>query len=133
MTSGLRGKRQSGRKIRQKRCQTRFVYAVVHDGQGNFLIAQKNEKGYFFSSNGGKIVPDGQLLNGSGLSGFPGGGLGTDNPTDGALREFWEETNVQLQNYNYQAQPEVYVGDRYYGVYFNVGNQLNDLLTIIAG
>jgi ADP-ribose pyrophosphatase YjhB (NUDIX family) len=69
------------------------VYAVVYDTKGNFLIGKKLAKGYFFSTNGGCIVKAGQTLNGAGKYALPGGKLNYKEAyTDGALREFVEET-----------------------------------------
>jgi 8-oxo-dGTP pyrophosphatase MutT (NUDIX family) len=79
------------------------VYAILYDKVGNFLIATKFKKGYFFlkkEGDGGEIVPDGQPLNGGGKYAFPGGELefkddkkGAD---EGAKKEFFEETNLKL-------------------------------------
>ena len=56
------------------------TYAVVHDGQGDFFIAKKNKKGYFFHKEGGKpgegeLKPTGQTLRGGDEMALPGGGL----------------------------------------------------------
>lgn len=75
------------------------VYAVVHDGTGNFLMARKNTYGFFFSTNGGAIVQKGQGLNGAGLPAFPGGGLESYTAIEGAKKEFLEETRVNLNQF----------------------------------
>ena len=85
------------------------VYAVVYS-KNNFLIANKNKKGFFFLDKNNKdaikIIKNGQELNGGGSCVFPGGGLNDpdDNKQDekdrkiinGAIKEFWEETGYDL-------------------------------------
>lgn len=107
------------------------VYAIIHDGKGNFLIAVKNEFGYFFHSgkDGGKIIPNGQKLNGGGLPAFPGGKLEEKEALKGALKELLEETNIK--DFEYKEDPKIFDGTMYYGVYLNVGDQIDKLLEII--
>jgi 8-oxo-dGTP pyrophosphatase MutT (NUDIX family) len=77
-----------------------FVYAVLYDPNKRFLIAVKNKRGYFFRNSngvGGRIIPDGKVLNGTGDYALPGGGLKHGETTDaGAVREFEEETGMQI-------------------------------------
>ncbi len=118
------------------------VYAIVHDGKGNILIATKNKKGYFFSTDGGRtngaIIPSGQKLNGGGKEAFPGGGLKGDL-VEGAALEFWEETNVDISDFDPDITPKPFHGVEsrnldYYGVYFLVSTeQLLELCQIVDG
>ncbi|HEX8391645.1 MAG TPA: hypothetical protein VF665_04730 [Longimicrobium sp.] len=111
------------------------VYAVVHDGHQNFLLAIKNDRGYFFhnpNGPGGAIVPAGQQLNGGGSYALPGGGL-AGAPADGARQEFLEETNVDLAGFQFQLHPAAYNGVQspqwdYWGVFFQVSQ--DDFQTI---
>lgn len=117
------------------------VYAVVFH-KNHFLLATKNDKGYFFhqwGAGGGEIVPAGQDLNGGGNYALPGGRLDVgvgENAKDGALKEFYEETNVDLRLYAlgwtvkmFQSTPALY----YCGVYFDVGDQLETVAQLAAG
>jgi len=113
------------------------VYAIVHNGQGNFLIALKRQRGYFFhdpSGVGGTTYPPphkGIVLKGAAQRAFPGGKLEADTMQDGALTEFFEETNVQLTDYEYRQEPDIFERQGYCGVYFTVGDKLNDLRVAI--
>jgi hypothetical protein len=103
------------------------VYAVVHNGGGDFLLAIKNDKGYFFHAPVGTIIPAGRPLNGGGNYALPGGGL-NGMPANGARAEFQQETNVGLSAFNTQLHPAAYHGVHspqwdYYGVYFRVSPQ----------
>lgn len=76
------------------------VYAVVYCGS-QCLVAVKCDAGYFFhkSSGGGVIIPEGEELNGAGNYALPGGRLDVEegkNAKDGALKEFFEETDIDL-------------------------------------
>jgi hypothetical protein len=106
------------------------VYAVVHNGKGEFLIAFKNQKGYFFhdpeNEGQGFILPAGKKLNGASNFALPGGGLATgpvnlDLVVLGARKEMLEETTIQLNrqiaNDFYFADP----GSEYYAAYFQAG------------
>jgi 8-oxo-dGTP pyrophosphatase MutT (NUDIX family) len=74
-----------------------YVYCVLYDSDRKFLIATKRSKGYFFCSNG-SIVPAGQRLNGGGKPALPGGARAPgEDIRDGAIREFREETRVEIQ------------------------------------
>lgn len=102
------------------------VYAVVHDGNGNFLMATKMQRGYFFHNpaGGGTIIPAGQPLNAGGRPAFPGGGLVGQDPAAGARTEFLEETAMALGAATPQ-NPAPYHGGQgtnwdYYGVYFQL-------------
>lgn len=119
---------------KKKKEVKKYVYAVVHDGRGDFIIGFKNRIGWFFHTNGGVVLtPPGQLLNGGDDYALPGGELGLlEDPVTGAWRELFEETNEHFSGW--RQQPEVYEGReppnsldpivKYYGVYLNVGNQL---------
>jgi len=103
------------------------VYAVAHDGNGNFLLGRKNLRGYFFhtgtsaSRTLGDIIPRGQELNGGGLPALPGGRLEAGcTPEEGAFAEFLEETNLDLNRMHPQLQPGIYQQSAYAGVYFQV-------------
>lgn len=104
------------------------VYAVLHDGNRNFLIGVKNGRGYYFHNSSpasrerGEIKPSGQPLNGGGLYALPGGHLeGGYTPANGALAEFLEEVNEDLAREKNVLNPDAYYGsDDYWGVYFQV-------------
>lgn len=126
------------------------LYAVVHDGEGNFLMAEKNKVAYFFHEDtetgniSGSIYPKGrsQLDRGGGKPAFPGGAivLGKDTDQyessileglliDGAVKEFFEETNALLhdtkKDQGYKLNPPIFPGYyrgklEYFGVYFEV-------------
>jgi 8-oxo-dGTP pyrophosphatase MutT (NUDIX family) len=104
------------------------VYAIMHNGKGEFMIAFKNTRGYFFHNpaGGGTIIPAGQILNGGHNWAFPGGRLEVADPVQGALHEFLEETGVGLDAK--MAAPNVYAARGYYGVYFNAGSNFIPLL-----
>ncbi|HEX4952295.1 MAG TPA: NUDIX domain-containing protein [Thermoanaerobaculia bacterium] len=104
------------------------VYAVVHDGAGKFLIAQKNCRGYFFHSSsrsGGSVIRWGQPLNAGGLPALPGGRLEASNPAAGAAQELLEETGTDIGEVEGFAVSPATFQDRerfarYFGVYFQV-------------
>lgn len=109
-----------------------YTYAVVHNGIGDFLIFSKNNKGYFFHrrGGGGSIIVDGKVLNGAGDYAFPGGKPDDQGDViDGAIEEMRDETRINLAGY--RNEPDWYYEDtadgEYYGVYFNVGNDLDDI------
>lgn len=73
------------------------AYAVVYEGQGQFLLARKLAKGYFFHDKGGRIVKAGQNLNGGGKYALPGGKKEPGaSYLDTAEKEFREETGQAL-------------------------------------
>lgn len=86
-----------------------FVYAVLHDSNGNFLLFRKNATSYFFK--GKALSTRGQDLTrkkGGGKWALPGGGLDEVKGIEeggqitrahilaGAAREFHEETGYEL-------------------------------------
>ncbi|HVU95430.1 MAG TPA: hypothetical protein VHE34_09405 [Puia sp.] len=109
------------------------VYAIVHNGLGDFIIAVKNRKGYFFHTSieplRGCVYYDGvDITNGGGRYALPGGKLEAEiiNPATivaGAIQEMLEETTVVLDPAS--AQPAYFAGEgnRYYGVYFGVAGE----------
>ncbi|MEM7066437.1 MAG: NUDIX hydrolase [Cyanobacteria bacterium P01_B01_bin.77] len=117
------------------------VYAVVHDGSGDFLIAKKNEQSYFYGPSDrnprGTTDPRGMRVNGCGNYAFPGGRLDrNENIVDGATREFYEETSVQLEAQDYLLVPAMYCeGDDYggfCGVYFQyTENDFNRFVELV--
>lgn len=116
------------------------VYAVVYNANTyDFIIGNKLVKGYFFhkKGGGGVIIPDGKALNGGGLRALPGGELETENPVAGAMKEFFEETLVNLDDYTHMVVPNPYYMVysskwAYYGTYFQVANSHNILDKILA-
>src|SRR5579872_2454297 len=79
------------------------VYAIVHDGKGNFIIATKNFRGYYFHDpkkpREGSILPKGKILNGAAKRAFPGGHLESAEINRatiiaGASAELFEETEA---------------------------------------
>jgi hypothetical protein len=73
------------------------VYVVVYsDENTTCLIAEKKTRGFYFA---GVMIDavQGQILNYSGQDVFPGGALNDDeDPQAGAIREFGEETGLDL-------------------------------------
>lgn len=96
------------------------VYAIVHDGE-NCLIFKKRICGYFFKR---KVAVE-TILNGAGACCFPGGRLEEgESPVIGALREFKEETGVDIGvPKNFEIKRELYTG-----VFFRVSlSELDDI------
>lgn len=76
------------------------VYACVYATNRDFALATKPEKGYYFSTRGGSVVPAGQKLNGGGNYALPGGKLDPGEAVlDGARREWVEETNSAVNSH----------------------------------
>ncbi len=97
------------------------TYAVVYQENGNFFMATKNYRGYFFhfDRGGGQIYTEGfPIKYGAGLSALPDGGLKSTDPAIGAANEFYEETKVELRDFVQELTPQAYQDERYYGVYF---------------
>lgn len=73
------------------------VYTVVYSNENTTcLIAEKKTRGFYFA---GVALTNaaGQILNYSGQDVFPGGALnGGEAPQAGAIREFREETGIDL-------------------------------------
>lgn len=115
------------------------VYATVYcHGTGSVLVFRKKEEGFFFRrqlpSTGGRIrrgSKGGIVLNGGGSYCLPGGKLEAgESPERGALREFLEETGIDLGTYR-QEIPPVRVEPsgsqrRYCGVVFCYGRIVFD-------
>ncbi|EDT40086.1 NUDIX hydrolase [Burkholderia ambifaria] len=74
------------------------VYAVLHDENGAFLMAQKRAREYYVhTAYGGRVDKDGwPLTNGGGRYALPGGALDEADIEKGAAREFFEETGLTL-------------------------------------
>lgn len=138
----LKGTASGKSKTKKKKKVKQYVYAVAHNGRGDFIIGFKNQFGWFFHNNGGEVKPRGQSLNGGNDYALPGGELEIlESPIIGAWREFFEETNEHLGGW--RAQPDVYEGReppdepeprvKYYGVYFDFGvDRLLPLFETIA-
>lgn len=111
------------------------VYAVLHDGKGEFMIAYKNLRGYFFHNPrgaGGSIIPAGQPLNGANYWALPGGNPGVPLDTDeqiidAAIKELMEETGIEVGTS--RCTPAIYRGEGYYGVYFWVDGSFSQMVT----
>jgi hypothetical protein len=95
--------------------------------------------GYFFESDdGGRVIRNGGTLHGAEKSALPGGDLEGQDPIDGALREFYEETGDWIisgpDEQGFALEPVMFEGStdqgdgKYYGVYFDVGHALNNVL-----
>ena len=135
--AGPVGKKR-GKKRGKKHREKKYVYAVVHDGTGRFFIFTKRARAYFFSKKGGggTVLPQGSEPHGAGDHALPGGALESDDAQDrraGALREFLEETGVDLSNNQWapQAWPAPYADQegKYYGSYFEFNPQAFDNLS----
>jgi len=112
--------------------ETKFAYAVIYSSNGDFIIANKNNKAYYFTSrlldpakqDGWQVIPSGQLISlGGGMACFPGGGMGSHAAEQAARMEFLEETGVNLNGYPISAVASSGWTDgpyTYYGVYFRV-------------
>ncbi len=74
------------------------TYLIVIDVAGRALLLRKKVYGQFFNHKPiGKESPPFQVLNAAGQFVCSGGELaGGEKPSDGAIREFWEETGIQL-------------------------------------
>ena len=90
------------------------VYAAVYcHGTGSVLVFRKKKEGFFFRrqlpSTGGQIrrgSKGGIVLNGGGSYCLPGGKLEAgESPERGALREFLEETGIDLGTYRQEIPP----------------------------
>ena len=90
------------------------VYTAVYcHGTGSVLVFRKKEEGFFFRrqlpSTGGRIrrgSKGGIVLNGGGSYCLPGGKLEAgESPERGALREFLEETGIDLGTYRQEIPP----------------------------
>lgn len=104
-----------------------YVYAcVLSEDKKSFLVARKKQYGYFFQY---KSVPR-KVLNFSGQDVLPGGGLPSNyTPENGALKEFQEETGINIKSltinatklgqceFNYEHEGQK---GKYYGVFFTV-------------
>lgn len=114
-----------------------FVYCLIHDNCGNFLIFTKRRFGNYFKTgpNKGVFLYEGQLLNSAGKKTFPGGKIeGPITPENikiNAKRELYEETGVILDYYD--------ISQRYYGgvnkkidlYYYAVYFRFDDLKTLM--
>ncbi|MFF4287554.1 NUDIX hydrolase [Streptomyces sp. NPDC001633] len=108
----------------------RYVYTVLYNAaNGDFLLANKNVRGYFFAPS--SVYPDGRLLNGGGKPALPGGALTTgESVKDGAVREFREETGLHISAYYTEAQS--WQNGLYNAGYFRVtAQQLTSLRTSV--
>lgn len=90
------------------------VYAAVYcHGTGSVLVFRKKKEGFFFRrqlpSTEGQIrrgSKGGIVLNGGGSYCLPGGKLEAgESPERGALREFLEETGIDLGTYRQEIPP----------------------------
>ncbi|MEU3352422.1 NUDIX hydrolase [Streptomyces sp. NPDC037389] len=115
-----------------------YVYAVMHDGNKNFLMFKKNTMGYFYkgraTQSSGIRIP-----HGGGKCALPGGGVdeypkipveedGQGNPkcqkeriSKEAIREFREETAAGISGLQCVCRGWKHYGRKrcyYYGVYF---------------
>ncbi|MGB3763377.1 MAG: NUDIX domain-containing protein [Ornithinimicrobium sp.] len=75
------------------------TYACLYSSTGDFCLAAKRERGYFFhSGRGGTVSRAGWKLNGGANYALPGGRLSaTESVVDGAHREWLEETNAAIR------------------------------------
>lgn len=118
-----------------------YVYIALYDLSGHVLIALKNDLGYFFHNKnapGGRILPNGQPLNGAGKEALPGGK--PDNPVanatdarNAAVSEFQEETGLALATFGPSQRIPAFhctekTGDDYWGVCLHTDSELDDVL-----
>lgn len=107
---------------------------MLYDARGRFLIGRKLDKGYFFYNpqTGGRLVPRGQELKGAGKWALPGGKLeSSESVTDGARREFFEETAARIGR-DLSADEHRFNG--YTAVYFKMdGADLDEIAGRIIG
>jgi 8-oxo-dGTP pyrophosphatase MutT (NUDIX family) len=97
------------------------VYACVYATNHDFVLATKPVNGYYFSTDGGTVVPAGQKLNGGGNYALPGGRLNRGEAViDGARREWNEETNSPVNSHPDNQQSW---GTSYGAGYFRVSTQ----------
>jgi hypothetical protein len=94
------------------------------------MVAQKVNRAYFFCSNEDTILPMGMVPHGAGKWALPGGELEEVHPVPGAIRDFLQETNVDLAQevpgvaldtpdyFTGQEGPDNNLQALYYGVYF---------------
>jgi len=96
------------------------VYAVVYDEAGNVLMATKVVRTYF-NGNADEVWEEGHQLGpekAPGQPALPGGDLKPNElPEDGAKREFFEETNIDISSL---TPITMFTGTNYYAVYFSV-------------
>lgn len=78
------------------------VYTLAYAKNGDFLLFTKMAKGYFFSSGGGGVLPEGKPLNGGGDFALPGGMIDEAEKSlkTAAQREFKEECSRSFQFQN---------------------------------
>jgi 8-oxo-dGTP pyrophosphatase MutT (NUDIX family) len=127
---------------KKKKGDKKYVYAVAYNDQGDFLLAGKTTRAYFFHelAGGGIIIPAGKIPHGSGKYALPGGELDWGSAEAAAIREFEEETDVKLEDFNFTMPIQPYEGTerlrefelKYYGVYFNVGARLPQLVDTVS-
>jgi ADP-ribose pyrophosphatase YjhB (NUDIX family) len=96
------------------------VYAVLYDAAGNVLMATRVVRTYF-NADADKVWENGCPLKpqkAPGQPALPGGDLKTgESPADGAKREFFEETKIDISSLTPTA---VYTTTNYVAVYFLV-------------
>ena len=111
-----------------------FVYAIVHDGAGRFLMARKNLKSYYYDNT--VFTAGKKIRKGAGDLTFPGGTRNRGEPyLECALRKFLEETGFDLigQVDQYYTKTLRHARDiQYTGIYLRAVNydQLHDTIKL---
>jgi len=112
------------------------TYISVIDTEGNVLVARKKVYGTFFKGKPiNKETPPYQVLNGAGQYVFNGGKLDYgEKPEAGALREFKEETGIDLETIGGKILKTEKINNAFYFTVFCLSSEkLNEFAESING
>lgn len=107
------------------------LFTVKDDNAIHFFIGKKKMKGYYFvetNKHGQKYyreVSKGQRLNGAGSYVFPGGKKEKSNEENEAIREFEEETGIEIGQISSNNKRQ-YNGGRYCVLFVYIDNKTFD-------